>query len=66
MPAPVFSAKLTLERCRIGIATGRLVLVRLEHVLAPSVRELETARNAQLQHQAPPCRGITELAPILP
>ena len=48
------------------VATGRLVLARPEHVLAPLVMELETERNAQLQHQAPPRRGILELAPILP
>ena len=48
------------------IATGRLVLARLGHVLATLVMELETERNAQLQHPAPPYRGITELAPILP
>ena len=47
------------------IATGQLVLARLEHILAQLVMEFETERNAQLQHQAPPCRGIMELAPIL-
>ena len=36
------------------IATRLLVLAGLEHVLAPLVMEVETERNAQLQHQAPP------------
>ena len=48
------------------IATGRLVFAGLGHVLATLVMELETERNAQLQHQAPPYRGITELAPSCP